>query len=63
MKSKIREFAKMHGCTIDEKILDSVLKLGRCPCRVNRVKCPCKDAAKDIEKNGHCHCGLFRKDG
>lgn len=40
-----------------------------CPCRLpsgneeedKKYICPCRDAAKDIEETGHCHCYLYMK--
>ncbi|MFH1780926.1 MAG: thioredoxin [Candidatus Nealsonbacteria bacterium] len=31
-----------------------------CPCR-RMVLCPCQSSKEEIEKDGHCHCGLFVK--
>lgn len=36
-----------------------VVKLGHCPCKVERPKCPCGQALKEIEKRGHCLCWEF----
>jgi ferredoxin-thioredoxin reductase catalytic subunit len=41
-----------------------IKKLGKpyCPCKPKRVDenlCPCKDAQKEINEEGHCHCDLF----
>jgi ferredoxin-thioredoxin reductase catalytic subunit len=37
-----------------------------CPCRVakgdetdERIVCPCVFMREEIEREGHCHCGLF----
>ncbi len=38
-----------------------------CPCKIvtgdpevdKDIICPCKDAQKEIDEMGHCHCGLF----
>jgi len=36
-----------------------------CPCKIQHIKqniCPCKDAQKEIDETGHCHCNLFVRD-
>ncbi len=32
-----------------------------CLCAVKFIACPCKGAAAQIEENGECHCGIFRR--
>ncbi|MEM3519417.1 MAG: ferredoxin-thioredoxin reductase catalytic domain-containing protein [Candidatus Hadarchaeales archaeon] len=55
--------------TILKGLLENEKKYGYryCPCRVvegDRAKdapkiCPCKWHKEEIERMGHCHCGLF----
>lgn len=28
---------------------------------LDSVSCPCEEARKDIEINGRCHCGIFKR--
>lgn len=32
-----------------------------CPCKVDRVECPCKEVLNEINSNGFCECRLFTK--
>ncbi len=31
-----------------------------CLCKTD-TGCPCKDAQKEIERDGECYCGIFRR--
>jgi len=54
-----------------KSLLEREKKLGEryCPCRRiigdkkedKKIICPCVYMKKEIEKNGHCFCGLFYK--
>jgi ferredoxin-thioredoxin reductase catalytic subunit len=58
-------YAAARGFRLSDKA-DKVLELivirdGACPCRAVAVPCPCPYHLEEIEKDGQCHCGLFRK--
>lgn len=40
-----------------------VVKLGHCPCKPERKRCPCGQALKEIDKMGHCLCWEFFSPG
>jgi len=42
---------------MEEKGKDGVLY---CLCRVD-TPCPCPESVDEIERNGQCHCGIFRR--
>ncbi len=61
LREDIEEFAGEYDCIVDKTILKNVLDMGRCPCKIDYVGCPCDEAPVKIENTGRCHCGLFRK--
>lgn len=38
-------------------------KNGYCPCKIPQpgTFCPCEENLDEIEKDGHCHCNMFKK--
>ncbi len=30
-----------------------------CPCKIDRLECPCKEALDEIDNYGFCECRLF----
>ena len=60
---KFQEHADMMGFQLNERapiVARGVIKReGHCPCRKNRVPCPCPTHLMDVKTDGQCHCGLF----
>ena len=64
-------FRKYHFNEMKEALVEGLLKKHErygdfyCPCRIDNIQenvCPCIYTRQgDVEKNGHCHCGLFWK--
>lgn len=44
-------------CEMEEKGKDGVLY---CLCKID-MPCPCPDSVGEIEINGQCQCGIFRR--
>jgi len=73
----VKAVAKARGWTINSNpklrnmlIVGLIKNKGHCPCKPQKIQehlCPCrpskyfKGSEKEIEKNGHCYCGLFFK--
>lgn len=51
-----------HISNADIKAMNEKGEAGQlfCFCKIG-TKCPCDDVEQEIEKNGSCHCELFRK--
>lgn len=69
---KMEKFAKEHNFNIHPKriakggipyIADIYLIHHHCPCKVDRLECPCKEALDEIQINGFCECRLFVRKG
>lgn len=65
-----RRKAQEFGCNpcFDSKIADihamnekGSNEVPGCLCSVKFRKCPCDGVEKQIEKNGECHCEIFRR--
>lgn len=63
---EIEDFAKTYNLKFGdnkEKLVDTIFKKnGYCPCKREEKWeniCPCKDALREIVRNGKCICGLF----
>lgn len=57
-------FAEAHDLEVTDvapRIIKGLVKFGGCPCKLDRPVCPCPEHMDEIEKMGHCHCGLFKK--
>ena len=59
------KFAKKNNLTFTknaDKIKQALMKTSfNCPCKVDKIPCPCSTCVEDVENNGTCHCGLFEK--
>ena len=62
-EERLVQFAIDHGFIITpvgwKNHLAQYDKLGRCPCSPDRPDCPCKEAAEETKRRGHCLCSLF----
>jgi ferredoxin-thioredoxin reductase catalytic subunit len=49
--------------TVVKGLANNWSKYGKpfCPCRLEKVVCPCKYLEDEIKEMGHCHCQLFIK--
>ena len=63
----ILAFAREHNVVINPRVgysyfVDGFRDNGHCPCRPDRLDCPCRESPEEILRNGHCACGLFYRD-
>lgn len=65
---KIEDFRVKHKLLIHprrernnglNKVAEVVVTTGHCPCKPDRLSCPCNEALKEIQTVGHCECRLF----
>lgn len=77
VREELQRYARQNGLrlNIDSPMIDRMEKtekrLGRmlCPCQFipeaadidTLIPCPCPSSIVDIERMGHCHCGVFQR--
>lgn len=64
LKLNILRFSWRYGCSISpeknlEKYVERVKGSGHCACHDERLSCPCKEAAQEVDDKGYCGCRLF----
>lgn len=75
-KEWYENYAKENGYELGEvadKIIDALHRTNAyCPCKyamwkktkpeeLDQIICPCAEHKEEIEKDGYCHCHLFKK--
>lgn len=66
IRRRLLNYALRNGYVLNpgrsmEHYVEIILKFDRCPCDPNRKRCPCPQAAKEVEVEGHCRCSLYWK--
>lgn len=41
------------------KKAELIVKLKHCPCKSDRLECPCKECLSEVYTDGQCYCKLF----
>jgi len=63
-EKKLKEFAQKHNLKINPKYTFRywawlTASLGRCPCKPDRLDCPCSYALQEVKEKGFCFCKFF----
>jgi ferredoxin-thioredoxin reductase catalytic subunit len=74
IRARVENFARLRGYRFNEMkepLIKALLKKHEkygdfyCPCKIDNIPenvCPCLETRQgSVERDGHCHCGLFWK--
>lgn len=65
----LRRVAEEHNCKLSfDDNIDKVIRMNEkgsngvlaCLCKIG-TPCPCNEIDEDLEANGKCYCGIFRR--